>query len=178
MEKRKYILVTLYGEDRTGIVEAVSAWILEEEGNIEDSRMSRLGGEFAALILVSGDQGLLERLAATRESFEEKHSLNVITKEVPAGPTAPVKPALRYVLKAASMDHPGIVHKVSRLLGMKGINIVAANTYNESAPFSGVPVFHLEMKIEIPASISLVDLREELKNLGYSDNIDIVLSPE
>jgi glycine cleavage system transcriptional repressor len=47
------IVLTLTGTDRVGIVEEVTQLLLKLGGNIETSRMSRLGGEFAILMLVS-----------------------------------------------------------------------------------------------------------------------------
>ncbi len=64
-------ILTLTGPDRIGIVDEVTGLLFERGGNVETSRMARLGGEFAVLMLVSmpADQfsGLekgLEALAA------------------------------------------------------------------------------------------------------------------
>ena len=59
-----HAVITSIGTDRPGIVEELSGWILDNGGNIEESRMERLGSEFAALMLVSGPAGLSERLRA------------------------------------------------------------------------------------------------------------------
>src|SRR3954454_4990104 len=46
-------VLTLTGPDRIGIVDRVTRLLLERGGNVETSRMARLGGEFAILMLVS-----------------------------------------------------------------------------------------------------------------------------
>ncbi len=46
-------ILTLTGPDRIGIVDKVTGLLLERGGNVETSRMARLGGEFAVLMLVS-----------------------------------------------------------------------------------------------------------------------------
>src|SRR6478736_5921429 len=46
-------VLTLTGPDRIGIVDEVTGLLLERGGNVETSRMARLGGEFAVLMLVS-----------------------------------------------------------------------------------------------------------------------------
>src|SRR5689334_2997987 len=60
------IVLTLTGPDRIGIVEEVTRLLLERGGNVEMSRMARLGGEFAILLLASlpaeGAAGLEEGL--------------------------------------------------------------------------------------------------------------------
>src|SRR3982751_6648844 len=50
--QKKFIL-TLTGPDRIGFVEKVTGLLFERGGNVETSRMTRLGGEFAMLMLVS-----------------------------------------------------------------------------------------------------------------------------
>src|SRR3954463_16826051 len=50
--QRNFIL-TLTGPDRIGIVDEVTGLLLDRGGNVETSRMARLGGEFAILMLVS-----------------------------------------------------------------------------------------------------------------------------
>lgn len=47
------IVLTLTGPDRVGLVEDVTARILDCGGNVETSRMARLGGAFAILLLAS-----------------------------------------------------------------------------------------------------------------------------
>ena len=49
----KNFVLTLTGPDRIGIVERVTRVLLDRGGNVETSRMARLGGEFAILMLVS-----------------------------------------------------------------------------------------------------------------------------
>jgi glycine cleavage system transcriptional repressor len=48
------LVITALGEDRPGIVDELSNVLGKQQLNIEDSRMSALGGEFAILMLVSG----------------------------------------------------------------------------------------------------------------------------
>src|ERR1700678_2653527 len=50
---RKNFVLTLTGPDRIGIVKRVTGLLLDRGGNVETSRMARLGGEFAVLMLVS-----------------------------------------------------------------------------------------------------------------------------
>ena len=49
---QKTFVLTLTGPDRIGFVEKVTGLLLERGGNVETSRMARLGGEFAILMLV------------------------------------------------------------------------------------------------------------------------------
>ena len=47
------LVITALGDDRPGIVDELSNALFKHKLNIEDSRMSVLGGEFAVLLLVA-----------------------------------------------------------------------------------------------------------------------------
>lgn len=47
------LAISALGHDRPGIVTDLSRGILDNDGNIIDSRMSVLGGEFAVILLVA-----------------------------------------------------------------------------------------------------------------------------
>ena len=48
----KHIVFTLTGHDRVGLVQEIMNVMVRHSGNVETSRMARLGGEFAMLALV------------------------------------------------------------------------------------------------------------------------------
>ena len=175
--QRSHVVVTTLGSDRPGIVDELSEWILEYGGNIEESRMAVLGSEFATLILVTGDGDLHGRLEATREEFAGAHGLTVYAKPVSAQAPAPSAPLLRYVLRATSLDHPGVVKRVARLLREQSVNIVSADTHTSSAPFTGAVVFHFQMVIDVPSTVPICHFREQLRDLGRHENIDFMLAP-
>ena len=49
----KNIVLTLTGRDKIGLVDNVTNVIAKRTGNVIASRMARLGGEFAILMLIS-----------------------------------------------------------------------------------------------------------------------------
>ncbi len=174
MSQRTFVLVTTTGPDRPGIVQELSAWILDLGGNIEESRMARLGGDFATLILVSGGAGLADALERGRAALEGG-GIAVQIREVSESAAGPSEPVLRYRLHATALDHAGIVQRITRLLSGLSINIVAAETATEAAPFSGAPVFQFRMEIDIPSSVGIRGLRQRLTDICDEQNIDFVL---
>ncbi|MGI8906651.1 MAG: glycine cleavage system protein R [Candidatus Sumerlaeaceae bacterium] len=176
MSEKEHVIVTSVGSDRPGIVAELSGWILENGGNIEDSRMSQLGGEFATLVLVSGDTGLAQKLESAREQFASQCGQTISSKPVAAAPSAPAISHLRYQLKATALDHPGIVHQVSQLLREQSVNIVSASTHTTPAPFTGAPVFQFQMLVDVPGTTTAAKLRDQLRELGDRDNIDFTLT--
>lgn len=171
---RTHAVISTIGPDRSGIVEAISKWILAAEGNIEESRMAVLGGEFATIILVTGGPGLLKTLGAGQGALEHEFGLHVFIRESAPEPEA-VRPMLRYELHGTALDQAGIIYQVSQQLSGRGINIVRADTSTEPAPFSGAPVFHFRMEVDIPAGVPIGQVRTALAELGDRENLDLVL---
>ena len=80
----KDFILTLTGPDRIGIVDRVTGLVLERGGNVEGSRMARLGGEFAILMLVAMPEGRFESLEA---------DLGALAAEGYRWTTTPARPA-------------------------------------------------------------------------------------
>ncbi len=74
------------------------------------------------------------------------------------------------------MDHPGVVHRLSRVLSLLAINIESMETKTYLAPVSGTPIFRLEALISIPAKLNVKALRSRFAEIEREENIDIDLS--
>lgn len=173
----QYAVLTAVGPDRPGLVDAISRLILDHRCNIEDSRMAVLGGEFAMLILVSGQETGLSAVLESAAAAGERVGLAVTARRTRAPLEAPARETLPYELSAFSMDHPGIVQRVAHFLGERGVNVRSLETRVEHAPVSGQPIFSLNALIDVPASVKARDLRRGLDELGDAENIDVELRP-
>jgi len=65
--------MTLVGPDHVGIVDRVTKKILEFHGNIEESRMARLGGDFSMLLLISVTEDKREALIEELQSIADRN---------------------------------------------------------------------------------------------------------
>lgn len=170
-----YLVITAVGEDRPGIVDNLSRIMLDNELNIEDSRMSILGGEFAIILLVSGQEQSTEAIKQQQAQLEQAIGLKLLIKSTQArhadGNSMP------YNINVVGMDHPGIVHKLSRFLSSHGINIDDLETDSYPAPHTGTPMFAVSMTVNIPGQQSSKKLREEFTQLCDELNLDAQFSP-
>ena len=173
----KYAVLTAIGSDRPGLVDAVSKFILDSGGNIEDSRMAILGGEFAMLILVNGEAPAIEKILQGASAAGEAAGLSVVTKATRAPKEAAAEGTIPYKVDVYSMDHPGIVQKVSHFLAGRGINVRALDTRLSYAPITGLPLFSLHAAIDVPSSEKIAEVRGGLENIGAQENIDIEVKP-
>ena len=115
------IVISALGSDRPGIVESLSRAVLQHNGNILDSRMTVLGGEFAVLMLVSGSDATLDRLEAERDNLASELDLLITLKRT--RPRDLQARALPYEVEVVAMDNPGIVHEIANFFSRRSINI-------------------------------------------------------
>jgi glycine cleavage system transcriptional repressor len=172
------LIITAVGPDRPGIVGELTALMHASGGNILDSRMVNLRGEFAMMILVElPDSAAAERMAASLE--QRGGSMGLRLSLVPQDPSALRAPkgGLPYRLKTYSMDQPGILARISAVLQSLGVNIEELEARQESAPFAGSPLFSTEMRLTVPPDVPLGQLRQRLEAAGNELNCDIDLDP-
>ncbi len=168
----KRIVLTSIGADRPGLVDEVTRFILERGGNLEDSRMVNLKGQFAMMMLVAGDQAVVERLQADLEGLRRAAGIHAELTAARAGQRAAVASAIPYRLNTTAMDHPGLVQSVAHALGEIGVNIESAETALKPAPMTGAPLFAMELVLSVPAATRVSELRERLAEVCDELNID------
>ena len=74
------IVLSAIGSNRTGVVQDITKVILASGGNIEESRMTTLGAEFAVLMLVSGNWHTLSRLESALDKLTSD-SLSILDSQ-------------------------------------------------------------------------------------------------
>ena len=169
---RENIVFTLTGADRIGIVEAVTKLLLDRGGNVETSRMARLGGEFAILMLVSMPSEQIDNLGKDVEMLVVQ-GYKVTTSRT--GQTyAEAHPGwLPYQIEVHGADHEGIIHQVAHYLSERGINIESMDTGTSHAPVSGTPLFSMTALVSVPLSLSGQGWETALEDMGNQLNVDI-----
>lgn len=172
-----YKVLLAIGSDKPGIVNLVSAFITERGCNIEDSRMSVMGDDFALVMLFSGPLPAIEKVKADIKNLEGTVGLTTLLKDTKAPASRPREASLPYTLEAFGMDHPGIVNEVTGVLHKHKINVESMETGVGNAPVSGTPVFHMHIKIAVPANVSINKLKEEFLEVEKRHNLNITLNP-
>lgn len=172
---RKNIVLTLTGSDRVGIVDSVTEVLVKHAGNVETSRMARLGGEFAMLMLVSIDENQLEQLEQGLECLR-KQDFQVATKQTDLSYELKYAGWLPYQIEVHGADHEGIVHKVAHYLTERGINIETMDTGIVPAPMSGTLFFSMNAVVLVPPNLSKKDWQSDLDDVADQLNVEIKIS--
>jgi len=158
------LAVTAIGRDRPGIVAAITGALLDFEGNVDDSQMSILHGQFAVMLIVSVPGGAdLDAISAKLKEVGREFDLGGITVspvselDRGAGPT--------HVLTVYGADRPGIVHDVAALLADHSVNITDLRTRRTGG--SEAPLYTMMMEVSVPPSATgLSDALDGLTGAG------------
>ena len=171
----KNFVLTLTGPDRIGIVDNLTKVLLDHGGNVEISRMTRLGGEFALLMLVSLPA---EHFVALENDLEHlvAQGYKVTTSRTGKTPTETYSGWLPYQIEVHGADHEGIIHEVTRYLSQHSINIESMDTETTRAPISGAPLFTMTGLLLAPSSLSSQTWKAGLEDIGRHLNVDITIS--
>ncbi len=169
-------VLTLTGPDRIGIVDEVTGLLYRLGANVENSRMARLGGEFAVLMLVTMPSEPFDRVNEGLESLLTQ-GYKVTTTEV-GRPSFSSHPGwLPYRIEVQGADHEGIIHEVAHYLSSRGINIESADSESGPAPTSGSPLFSMSARVLIPPALSGTEWKAGLEEIGVRLNLDIRVTP-
>jgi glycine cleavage system regulatory protein len=161
------LLLTIVGPDRPGLVRMISEALAAHGGSWLESRMARLAGQFAGIVMVEAPEALLADLAALE--IEGLRITGTVTGAHVAAPaTGP-----RLMLEVVGNDRPGIVHDVTQVLAARGVNIEELTTGVASGAFSGQNLFRANIVIRAPNEDVVESLSAGLERLGNEMMVDI-----
>jgi glycine cleavage system transcriptional repressor len=175
MNENSFAVFTAIGLDRVGIVDDLAGLVASHGGNIEESKMAVLGGEFAAVMLVSMEPAALENLSTAIPALQNKLGLRLELKGTRKQETA--ASGRPYILETISLDTPGIVHAVTAIIKAYGINIEELETATQPAPWTGAPMFRMRATIILAPQVSVAKLKADLALLESERDLDISLKP-
>jgi glycine cleavage system regulatory protein len=164
------LVMTIIGEDHTGLVESVARLVAEQGGNWLESRMCRLGGQFAGILRIHIDKDKESTLVQSLKSLGAR-GLTVVVR--PDTTTPPAQPEKLVSLELVCHDRIGIVLQISSVLARHGINVEELETECTSAPMSGEMLFKAAAKLSLPSSCNVVQMRRELEEVAGNMMIDL-----
>jgi glycine cleavage system regulatory protein len=164
--------MTVIGQDRPGLVESVAALVAEHGGNWLESRMSRLGGQFAGILRVEVPS---ENEAPLVAALKKLDALGLTVVVHPDQPGATAAPARQRALDIVGQDRPGIVREISRALASFGVNVEELHTECASAAMSGETLFKARARLSLPESCDAAQVRQQLERIAADLIVEISL---
>lgn len=169
-----YLILTLIGPDKPGLVEAVAETLARHQGNWLESRMTHLAGMFAGILRASVPEDRIQSLTSALGALEARGLRFHFARSVAPSGEAPRR---ALVLGLVGNDRPGIVMEVSRALAARGVNIEDLGTEVVSAPMSGEPLFKATARLEAPATVEVADVRRDLERIANDLMVEVSLAP-
>ena len=163
----KQIIITATGSDRPGIVSELSNIITSHGSNLEESRMSRMGSDFAIIMLISVPEDWEESLKLSLQSINDLAVSIKYTEEINKSEM------MHYGINLCGADNEGIVKVLTKYLAEKSINIVELNTNISQAPVTGAPLFNLNSRVSLPDSLDIEEIKLELNQISSTLGVDI-----
>lgn len=164
------LVVTLVGPDRPGLVGAVSDVVRTHGGNWLESRMSRLAGQFAGIILIDVAAAHATALASGLEQLSNE-GLKVIVEQDTAS-AAGAGDGRLMTMNVVANDRGGIVREVTSVLAQHNVNVEEFTSECTDAPQGGSRIFKAQARLRLPDNLALEQLQEELENLATDLMID------
>jgi len=166
------LVMTVIGEDRPGLVDSLAGVVALHGGNWLESRMARLGGQFAGILRVELPA---ENAAALEEGLRALQARG-LTVSVHADRLGARRAGERLSsLEIVGQDRPGIVREISRVLAQRDVNVEKLDSECASAAMSGETIFKARATIGLPIGCNLAELRQELERIGQDLIVEISL---
>lgn len=164
------LVMTLISPDRTGIVESVARAVAELGGNWLESRMCRLGGEFAGILRVEIPAEKKSALLDALKKLQSNGLQIVVRTDQPAA--NPV-PGQQTKLEIVGNDRPGIVREITSALARANVNVEEFFSEVVSAPMSGETLFKASAHLQLPERCDVNALKKDLEKIAADLLVDV-----
>lgn len=169
------LVLTVLGRDRTGLVESLARLVMEHDGNWLESRMCRLGGEFAGILRLRLPEERRTAFLISLDALKEQGLAITVRPDLIEPADVPSKNLMN--LELVGQDRPGIVRQMTAALARRGVNVEELSTECSSAPMSGEWLFRAQAKILVPESCDVQMLQTDLERIAADLMVDLRLAP-
>jgi glycine cleavage system regulatory protein len=166
------VVLTVIGDDRPGLVSALSGPISAHGGSWERAQLSRLEGKFAGIVVASVPSAAYDALVTELAALDSS-GLQVVVERTDA-PAA--EPTVALTLELLGDDRPGIVAEISSALAEREVSIEELTTDVREAPMAGGLLFEARAVLVAPAGAALEELKAVLEALGDELMVELTLS--
>lgn len=172
---KQHAIFLATGVDRPGVLDEVSQFLFDHGANIRDSRIVNLGGFFSMILSIDGESEELRRLGDGLPQLMAGSRMRAELNLLPGVPPAAAD-TLPYRLTASGPDQAGVLHRISHLMRVLGVNMDDLETRVFDGP-DGACSFELTIILEVPRHIPVVKVREYLAHLFQELHIEWALNP-
>lgn len=171
----EHIVISAIGENNPIAMSELFLLIAKNECNIAETRMSVMGSEVAAILLIAGPWNAIAKIEAGLDALKESFVLTAKrTKPIPDT----TEDCLPYLVQLVAINEPGIIYEIISFFVRQNISISDLQTTTYTNPRSTSPMLSLSMDVGLPADLSIASFREQFSLFCDDLNLDGVLEPE
>lgn len=166
------MVLTVYGDDRAGLVDSLAEAIDDNGGSWDKSYMAELVGKFAGVVAVTVPDPKVAGLLAALEPLRAQ-GLDIAAHAVEASAAPEAHREMTLVI--SGQDHPGIIHDVSHALAEREISIAELATETSDAPMSGGTLFEAHLTLHAAQTTSFAELHDAIAKVADELVVDFEL---
>lgn len=170
-----YLVIAAIGTNSPKLIEELTHAVRDCGCNIGDSRLSIMGNELCAQMIVTGSWDAIAKIEDTLRRREQKLGVTVVTRRT----TCPAndRKLMPYAIDVVGLDQTGIVHNIVRFIVDNNIIIQDMETRTYRAGSSATTMFSLHMNINIPSELSIASIRGDFMDYCDQLNLDAIMEP-
>ncbi len=172
----EYLALSILGDHNDALVQELANTIKNCECNIVECRISNIGSEFNANLLVSGNWNGIAKLESQLATIEQDHHLNLIQKRTK--PKKYPQDHIPYIIYLVAKDDSGLINNISKFFADNNTGIDSIFTETYQARNTGSQMCSITMWASIPATTQIADFRERFMIFCDRFNIDGVMEPD
>lgn len=191
------LVLTIIGDERAGLVNALAEAVSASGGNWEGSRLAELAGKFAGIVVVTVPEERADELTGALRPLADLLDITVhpgqpagtsarTGKTAGEGESAPAAVgsgaagvaddgAPIVSLDLVGNDRPGIVREISGVLARHGLSIADMATATREAPMAGGRLFEARVVAPLPQGADVDAVRADLERLADEILVDITV---
>lgn len=169
----KTVVLTGVGRDRVGIVAELTQMLFELGGNLLDSSMTLLRGEFALILMVElSEHTALADLEKGLLQLENQLGMKIHIRELAVDELyEPDTDCSSFIVSVYGADKPGIVAAVTRALAQNNLNITDVQTKSTG---HADKIFLMILEVSsATGAMNVSDVESKLKSIGAQLCVDI-----
>ena len=171
MEK---VIISVIGQDRPGIVAALSGALLSLDCNVENVSQTILQSVFGAIPILAAPDGVTnEAIKASLDQAAVHLSLEVMITRFPVEQSAASGPEEGdpFVITTMGPDRKGLVAETTKILADHGVNITNLKAVFKGGddPFKNMMIY----EVTVPGHVIPADLYRDLKAAASRLGLDI-----
>lgn len=164
----KTLVISFLGKDKPGIVDQLSRFIQENQGNWQISSMHKISGLFAGIIEISIDDAHIDNLLTALDNYPDL-TFQFVVCESDSTEAVPI-----VTLEITANDRLGIVNEISSAIHRQGGNLIRMVSKRENAAHTGQMLFMAKVTATITNAEDKEQLIQGLENLADDLIVDIL----